>query len=96
MTIPRSRRTLGAAALLAVGLLLSACGARVDDAGAGGAAAAPSCVDTSGSEIKIGFLNSRSGTMAISENTVFDSLSLAAEQINAAGGVLGKQLSVVA
>src|SRR5690606_4538874 len=55
-----------------------------------------SCVDTSGSEIKIGFLNSRSGTMAISENTVFDSLSLAAEQINAAGGVLGKQLQVVA
>jgi urea transport system substrate-binding protein len=96
VTIPRSRRTLGATALLAVGLLLSACGARVDDAGAGGAAAAPSCVDTSGSEIKIGFLNSRSGTMAISENTVFDSLSLAAEQINAAGGVLGKQLSVVA
>jgi urea transport system substrate-binding protein len=96
VTITRSRRTLGAAALLTAGLVLSACGARVDDAGAGGAAAAPSCVDTSGSEIKIGFLNSRSGTMAISENTVFDSLSLAADQINAAGGVLGKQLSIVA
>ncbi len=96
MTTSRSRRTLTTAALLAAGLLLSACGARVDDAGAAGAAAAPSCVDASGSEIRIGFLNSRSGTMAISENTVFDSLSLAAEQINAAGGVLGKQLAVVA
>jgi urea transport system substrate-binding protein len=95
VTTPRSRRTLSTAALLAVGIALSACGARVDDAG-GPAATAPSCVNTSEPEIKVGFLNSRSGTMAISENTVFDSLSLAADQINAAGGVLGKQLEVVA
>jgi urea transport system substrate-binding protein len=94
VTTPRSRRTLSTAAVLAVGIVLSACGARVDDTGRP-AAAAPSCVDTSGPEIKVGFLNSRSGTMAISENTVFDSLSLAAAQINAAGGVLGKQLAVV-
>jgi urea transport system substrate-binding protein len=94
VTTKRSGRTLTAAIFLTLGLTLSACGARVGDAGGAGAAA--SCVDTSGSEIKIGFLNSRSGTMAISENTVFDSLSLAAEQINAAGGVLGKQLAVVA
>jgi urea transport system substrate-binding protein len=94
VTTSHSRWTLTAA--LVVGLALSACGARVDDTGGGGAAAAPSCVDTSGSEIEVGFLNSRSGTMAISENTVFDALSLAAEQINAAGGVLGKQLAVVA
>ena len=33
--------------------------------------------------------------MAISETTVFDSLSLAAEEINADGGVLGKQLEVI-
>ncbi|MGH3789009.1 MAG: urea ABC transporter substrate-binding protein [Pseudonocardiaceae bacterium] len=45
--------------------------------------------------MKIGFLNSLSGTMAISEKTVNDSLILAAEQINAGGGVLGKQLEVV-
>jgi urea transport system substrate-binding protein len=52
-------------------------------------------VDTSGSSVKIGFLNSLSGTMAISEKTVHDSLALAAEQINTSGGVLGKQLQVV-
>jgi len=45
--------------------------------------------------VKIGFLNSLSGTMAISEKTVNDSLILAAEQINAGGGVLGKKLEVV-
>ncbi|RSX53668.1 extracellular ligand-binding receptor [Bifidobacterium goeldii] len=54
-----------------------------------------SCVDTSGSEIKIGFVNSLSGTMAISEQTVSDSLHMAVDEINANGGVLGKKLKVV-
>jgi urea transport system substrate-binding protein len=90
----RARRTALTAAVLTLGLVLSACGSRVDETGGG--AAAESCVDTSGDSVKIGFLNSRSGTMAISENTVYNSLALAAEQINAAGGVLGKQLTIVA
>jgi urea transport system substrate-binding protein len=67
------------------------CGSR---AGISGTSAA-SCVDTSGSSVKIGLLNSLSGTMAISEKTVHDALVLAAEQINARGGVLGKQLQVI-
>jgi urea transport system substrate-binding protein len=75
--------------------MLTACGSKVDDAATGGTAPA-SCVDTSGSSVKIGFLNSRSGTMAISENTVYNSLKMAADQINGAGGVLGKQLTIVA
>lgn len=54
-----------------------------------------SCVDTSGSTIKIGFVNSLSGTMAISEQTVSDSLHMAVDEINAKGGVLGKKLTVV-
>ncbi|MFS0703710.1 urea ABC transporter substrate-binding protein [Cellulomonas sp. 179-A 9B4 NHS] len=94
----RGRALALSAGVLATALALSACGARAgasDDAGAtpsGGA----SCVDTSGDTVKIGFLNSLSGTMAISEQTVRDSLDLAAEEINAAGGVLGKRLEVVA
>ncbi|PXY24554.1 urea ABC transporter substrate-binding protein [Prauserella flavalba] len=83
------------AASLAVtaAMVLTACGSRVDDESGGQAAA--SCVDTSGDSVKVGFLNSLSGTMAISEKTVHDALQLAAEQINADGGVLGKQLDVV-
>ena len=97
MSSSRARRTVVAAAFLSAGLALSGCGATVDQAGSsGGGAPAESCVDTSGPEVKIGFLNSRSGTMAISENTVYNSLKMAADQINAAGGVLGKQLTVVA
>ena len=51
--------------------------------------------DTSGDTVKVGLLNSLSGTMAISEVTVQDSLQLAIEEINAAGGVLGKKLEPV-
>lgn len=59
------------------------------------AAAASGCVDTTGATVKIGFLNSLSGTMAISEKTVFNSLSMAADEINAAGGVMGKKVTIV-
>ncbi|GAB3451984.1 urea ABC transporter substrate-binding protein [Actinophytocola sediminis] len=81
------------AVALSATLVLAACGSRVDDAGSSSGAA--SCLDSSGDSVKIGFLNSLSGTMAISEKTVSDSLGLAAKQINAEGGVLGKQLRVV-
>jgi len=89
-------RLAPAAALLALTLALTACGARTESGDAAGeTSAAESCVDTSGDTVKIGFLNSLSGTMAISEQTVADSLNLAADEINAAGGVLGKQLEIV-
>ncbi len=94
--------------VLSAALVLTACGSKVTPAagssssttsssGSAAASAAPgaSCVDTSGSSVKIGFLNSLSGTMAISEKTVQESLSMAADEINAAGGVLGKQLDVI-
>lgn len=100
------RRTRGPAVAVAALLALTACGSRVDSAsttsaaaGASGSAAAgataASCVDTSGDSVKIGFLNSLSGTMAISEKTVHDSLQMAADEINAAGGVNGKTLDVI-
>ncbi len=45
--------------------------------------------------IKVGILHSLSGTMSISEITVRDSTLLAIEEINAAGGVLGKQIEPI-
>ncbi|MEU6728308.1 urea ABC transporter substrate-binding protein [Nonomuraea wenchangensis] len=47
-------------------------------------------------EIKVGLLHSLSGTMAISEVTVRDAELLAIDEINRAGGVLGKKLVPVA
>ena len=46
--------------------------------------------------IKIGILHSLSGTMAISEVSLRDAVELAVEEINATGGVLGRQVETVA
>ncbi|MBU9764801.1 urea ABC transporter substrate-binding protein [Mycobacterium sp. TNTM28] len=90
---PLRRSTLAAGSVLAAaGLLLAGCGSR---AGETDAANTASCVDTSGPKIKVGSLNSLSGTMAISEVTVRDAIKLAVEEINADGGVLGKQIELV-
>ncbi|WP_310602673.1 urea ABC transporter substrate-binding protein [Anaerosporobacter sp.] len=48
-----------------------------------------------GDTIKVGILHSLSGTMAISETSVRDAELLAIKEINAAGGVLGKQIEYV-
>ncbi|WP_066365364.1 urea ABC transporter substrate-binding protein [Herbidospora mongoliensis] len=78
-------RTAAAAGLV---LVLAACGGEATESATGGDAA-------SGSTIKVGLLHSLSGTMAISEVTVRDAELLAIEEINAAGGVLGKKLEPV-
>ncbi|MET0294512.1 MAG: transporter substrate-binding protein, partial [Phenylobacterium sp.] len=56
-----------------------------EEKAATGEAAAPA-----GGAVKVGVLHSLSGTMAISEVTVRDSELLAIEEVNAAGGVMGK------
>ncbi|MEO8610747.1 MAG: urea ABC transporter substrate-binding protein [Chloroflexota bacterium] len=45
--------------------------------------------------IKVGILHSLSGTMSISEVTVKNSEMMAIDEINAAGGVLGKQIEPI-
>jgi urea transport system substrate-binding protein len=50
---------------------------------------------SSGGSVKVGVLHSLSGTMAISEVAVRDSTLLAIDEINAEGGVLGKQIKPV-
>lgn len=57
----------------------------------GTAAAASSSEET----VKVGLLHSLTGSMAISEKSVRDAEVLAIEEINAAGGVLGKQIVYV-
>ncbi len=49
----------------------------------------------SGGTIKVGILHSLSGTMAISETVLKDTVLMAIEEINAKGGVLGKKLEPV-
>jgi urea transport system substrate-binding protein len=53
------------------------------------------CSSKTSSTIKVGILHSLTGTMAISETSLKDVELMAIEEINAAGGVLGKQIEPV-
>jgi len=50
------------------------------------------CATGANAEIRVGILHSLSGTMAISESTLRDTMLLLIEQQNAAGGLLGEQI----
>ena len=92
MFTSRTRVTAATAVVLVSAATLSACGgSKTGEA----ASASSSCVATDGDTIKVGFLNSTSGAMSISEQTVRDSLTMAADEINADGGILDKQIEVV-
>lgn len=96
-----TKRTGLARSLIAVpavaALVLAGCGSRADDAAAPTAsgAASKSCIDTSGDTVKLGFLNSLTGGMAISEKTVSNVLHMAADEINADGGIMGKKIEYI-
>ncbi len=91
---------LGAVAVL-MALALAACGSEPPPPPAAPAAPAANqapAADPAAAEsdtIKVGILHSLSGTMSISETAVHDAELLAIEEINASGGVMGKQLEVV-
>jgi urea transport system substrate-binding protein len=73
-------------ALLSGVAMLSACKKAPED----GNAAAPA-----GDSVQVGVLHSLSGTMAISEVTVKNSTQMAIDEIDAAGGVMGKKIEAV-
>jgi urea transport system substrate-binding protein len=50
---------------------------------------------TKAEPIKIGILHSLTGTMAISETSLRDAVQMAVDEINASGGVLGRQVEPV-
>ncbi|WP_416671794.1 urea ABC transporter substrate-binding protein [Egbenema bharatensis] len=98
----RRKFLLYGSATLGTSILLKACAGGTDtttsdaspaaDAGSTDVAAAPS---PSGDVIRVGVLHSLSGTMAISEQSVVDSTLLAIDEINANGGLLGKQIQPI-
>lgn len=88
----RRKFLLYGSATLGTSILLKACATETttENTEAGGGAPV-----ATGDTIKVGILHSLSGTMAISETTVVEAEQLAIEEINAAGGVLGKQIEAV-
>ena len=57
--------------------------------------ASASVIATAADTIKVGVLHSLSGTMAISETTLKDTVLMMIEEQNKKGGLLGKQLEAV-
>jgi urea transport system substrate-binding protein len=86
-------------------LVLAGCGGNDKESGgaspsspasSGAESSAPaSSAAGSGDKVKVGILHSLSGTMSISEVTVKNSELMAIKEINAKGGVLGKQIEAV-
>src|SRR5437899_1906595 len=91
------RASTGAALAASAAGLLAACGVQAPAPSPTAAAAAKTApaattAATTATGIKVGVLNSLSGTMAISEVAVKNATLMAIDEINKAGGVLGQQL----
>lgn len=78
-------------------LLLKSCagGPTTSTSPAASPEATTAATTASGESIKVGILHSLGGPMAISERSVVDAEQLAIEEINKAGGVLGKQIETI-
>ncbi|MCY4508760.1 MAG: transporter substrate-binding protein, partial [Acidobacteria bacterium] len=76
-------------ALLVAGLTaaIAGCGGAGDESG--------SAPGTAGDPIKVGVLHSLSGTMAISETTLKDTILMMVDEQNARGGLLGRPVEAV-
>ncbi|MEN2775519.1 urea ABC transporter substrate-binding protein [Acetivibrio clariflavus] len=72
-------------------LIITGCSGKVEEPVDNNPGSNTSAEDT----IKVGILHSLSGTMAISEVSLRDAELMAIEEINAAGGVLGKKIEPV-
>ncbi|MFZ4659252.1 MAG: urea ABC transporter substrate-binding protein [Caldilineaceae bacterium] len=86
--------------LLVLALLVNACAPAAAPAAEPAAAeatapAAEEAAAPAGDTIKVGILHSLSGTMSISEVSVKDATLLAIEEINAAGGIMGKMIEPI-
>ena len=88
--------------VIAVSLLIGGCGGQPEKgAGSGGSGKEAASTDNKsektaeGGTVKIGILHSLTGTMAISEVSFRDAVLMAVEEINAAGGVLGKKIEPI-
>ncbi|MFP3848132.1 urea ABC transporter substrate-binding protein [Pseudomonas sp. W5-01] len=82
------RLALGAAALSLIAASVFSQMTLADDANTTGLAVTPT-------EVTVGQLHSATGTMAISETGSIQAERLAIDQINASGGILGRQIKII-
>ena len=80
---------------IAGSLLLKSCATAPTPSASTAPGTSTSASAPAGDVIKVGILHSLTGTMSISEKSVVDAENLAIEEINKAGGVLGKQIVAI-
>lgn len=92
----------GAVSASALSAFLAACGGSTKETAATATTAASSAstaasggAAAAGGELKVGIMHSLSGALSISEKAVVDGEQLAIEEINKAGGVMGKKLVAI-
>lgn len=97
--IDRRKFLIYGSASLGASLFLKACGGGEETPPPSASPSASVTPNTptsgGGNTIKVGILHSLSGTMAISEKSVVDAEQLAIEEINKAGGILGKKIEPI-
>ena len=94
---PLSRRSFLLSSI-ACSLILAGCGQPAENTSTSAPASNSTPATTpaaSGDTIKVGVLHSLSGTMAISESALKDTVLMLIDEQNAKGGVLGKKLEAV-
>lgn len=85
----------GFLAMLMSVFMLGACAAQTSERSSGNETSDSATVSTESDTVQLGILHSLSGTIAISEVSLRDAELMAIEEINAAGGVLGKQIEPI-
>ena len=81
------KKLLSLALALVMIFTLAACGSKKTDDSSGGS--------TTGDTIKIGNIGPQTGDLAVYGKTALNGIKLAIEEVNADGGVLGKQLELL-
>ena len=84
-----------AASMAMFAMTLAGCGNTASDSGSSTDGTTSAAAASGDDTVKVGLLHSLTGSMAISEKAVRDAEVLAIDEINAAGGVLGKQIVYV-
>lgn len=84
-----------AASMAMFAMTLAGCGSTASDSGSSSDGTTSAAAASEDDTVKVGLLHSLTGSMAISEKAVRDAEVLAIDEINAAGGVLGKQIVYV-
>jgi branched-chain amino acid transport system substrate-binding protein len=87
-------RLLGAFALVLCVLFVAACGSSSDSSSSSGGSASGSTEESNG-PIVIGVANAKTGFMSAFDIPFSNGLALAVDNVNAEGGVLGRQLKTV-